>query len=100
MTGAVLNIPVGRYSMAGRVLRRACVMKVSDALVPVQGLSTSEVRSSQERLGASHFNARLEHIRDVRVALLGVHRRSLVHEEDRNRTRPKRDVIREILRAD
>src|SRR5262245_29672103 len=79
--------------MPGRILRRAGVVKVSHAIVPVLGTGPAQVGPWDERLATAELELGLEDIRQVRLVNV---RWTLIDEEDGDRPRAGRDAGRAV----
>ncbi len=73
-------------------------MEVGHFLVRLRGPRATQVRPGYEGTIAVHLDLRLEGVGEIGLPLLRFDRRAVVHEEDRDRARPLRDVLLEIHR--
>ena len=86
--------------MAGRILGGVGIVEIGHLLVPLHGPRAAQVRPRHEGAVASHLELGLERVNDVGLSLWRSDRRAMVHQEDRDRACPLREVPLEILCGD
>ena len=67
---AVHEIPLGRHTVSGGVLRRIGVVEIRDAIVPLPGVRPAQVRPRHEALVGAHLDLGLEGVCPVRLGLV------------------------------